>query len=86
MMVSSLIFTLARERDLLVKTSTNVRGVVLYYGTSFIPYILTVVHANVAEIEDWKSFYYLGIYWVYDEHMDDEEIKFKLVYGANHNA
>lgn len=81
MRVSSLIYLLARERDLLVSLDTNVSGVVLSYGTCFIPYILSVVHANVAEINDWRNFYFLGINWVYDEEMDDEQIQFKLVYG-----
>lgn len=80
-MISSLIFLLARERDLLVSLDSNVSGVVLHYGSSFIPYIMNIIHAEVLEVEDWKNFHYLGINWVYTPSMEMEDIKFKLVYG-----
>lgn len=81
MMISSLIFLLARERDLLVSLESNVSGVVVNYGSSFIPYIMTIIHTEPVEIEDWKNFHYLGINWVYNPAMESENVKFKLVYG-----
>lgn len=81
MMISSLIFLLAKERDLLVSLDSNVSGVVVNYGSSFIPYIMTIVHTESVMIEDWKNFYFLGINWVYNPVMESEDVKFNLVYG-----
>lgn len=85
-MISNLIFTLAQERDRLVSLDKDVSGVVLYYGDSFIPYIMTVVQSQVIGIEDWDNFYFLGVNWVYDPNANLEDVKFKLIYGDSTNA